>query len=255
MKNGACMTMFRRFFAALTLLTAIPVPGFVSNESDIEKSKPFFPLVGLIAGCIVFCAAWLMLYFPTTVAAVGIVVFMTLISKGFHLDGLADTADGFMSSRPRERILEIMRDSHIGTMGVLAIVAVMGLKISALVSIPDEAIPFAAGFAALSGRCAIVLYINISKYARESGLGQLMFKRKSLTSCVIALAVWLYAGFYIFGLNGLIGTLLIALFPFAWAFYTKMKIGGATGDTIGACEELTEMLSLLMVSLLLHCGF
>ncbi len=131
-----------------------------------------------------------MLYFPPTVAAVGIVVFMTLISKGFHLDGLADTADGFISSRPRERILEIMRDSHIGTMGVLAIVAVMGPKFSALVSVPDEAIPYAAGFAALSGRCAIVLYINISKYARESGLGMLMFKRKSLTSCAVSASVY-----------------------------------------------------------------
>ena len=93
--------MIRPFFAALTMLTVIPVPGFVGSENDLERCKPCFPLIGLLTGALTWGAAWLLLFlFPKIVAAVAIAVFMTMISKGFHLDGLADTADGFMSSRP-----------------------------------------------------------------------------------------------------------------------------------------------------------
>ena len=239
--------MIRPFFAALTMLTVIPVPGFNATENDLERCKPCLPLIGLLAGALIGVAAWLLsMAFPPTVASVGTIIAMTLLSKGFHLDGLADTADGFMSSRPRERILEIMHDSHIGTMGVLAIVAVLGLKAGAALSIPPSCLPLAAGFAALSGRCAIVLYIQVSRYARESGLGQIMFRRKSVVACLWTSAIWYGAAWIISGVPGLIITSVLLAFPFLWAIYTRKKIGGATGDTIGACEELTEMATLLL---------
>ncbi|MDD3117720.1 MAG: adenosylcobinamide-GDP ribazoletransferase [Victivallales bacterium] len=247
--------MRRCFLAALTMLTAIPVPGYAATEGELERCRVFFPLVGLLAGAATFgwSRLWLWL-FPgnTMLAAVGSVIFMAMISRGFHLDGLADTADGFLSSRPRERVLEIMHDSHIGTMGVLAIVAVLGMKTAALAALPSALLPWAAGLAALSGRCGIVWYIIGSRYALETGLGAVMFRRRQWWDGGTALLLWLVAGWLLFGFPGLRLVVLLWLFAPVWAFYTRIKIGGATGDTIGAAEELTEMLTPLLLLLLLH---
>ncbi len=125
------------------------VPGsWGTAEEDLAGSVPWFPVVGLLLGarggrgwrgpC-----RWSA---PPMVAAAVLVVVLLSFSGGLHLDGLADTADGFLSSRPRERILEIMKDSHIGAMGVIAIVCVLLLKFAALASLP-------AG-TALAGRAA-----------------------------------------------------------------------------------------------------
>lgn len=232
----------RRLLAALTLLTVIPVPRFNPTEEDLAGCKPCFPLVGLLVGAAAAGMAWLLIrIFPQPVAAVAMVIFLALVSKGFHLDGLADSADGLLSSRTRERMLEIMRDSHIGSMGVLAIVAVLGLKAAAFLSLPTEAIPPVAAFTALSGRCAIVIYISLSRYARENGLGAVMFSNRSMLVCFWTVAVWYGAAWWFLGSHGIIIALGLTLLPFIWAEYTARKLGGATGDTIGACEELIEM--------------
>lgn len=238
----------RRFLAALTFLTVIPAPGFVAAERDIEGCKPAIPLVGLLVGALAAVAAWLLLQaFPQTVAAVALVLLMEGLSKGFHLDGLADTADGFLSSRPKERILEIMHDSHIGTMGVLAIFAALGLRAAAFQAVPALALPLIAGLCALGGRCLMPLHIQTSRYAREAGLGAIMFRRRSWLVCLWAAGVWLAAAWFALGWLGLTAAATLLVLPFAWSGYTKLKIGGATGDTIGACEELAETLFPLLL--------
>ncbi len=93
-------TPFKRFFAALTLLTIIPVPGYNPSEDDIAHTKAYFPLVGLVVGLIVYGIAKGMICFaPPAIIAGVMVILLAAASKGFHLDGLADTADGFFSSR------------------------------------------------------------------------------------------------------------------------------------------------------------
>jgi adenosylcobinamide-GDP ribazoletransferase len=239
----------RRLAAAITMLTILPIPGFSAAEADLERSKPFFPVVGLIVGGIAYAAALLLNnYASQTVAAVMLVILLTAFSKGFHLDGLADSADGFMSSRSKEKMLEIMRDSRIGAMGVFAILAVLGLKTAALVSLPPAMLPSAVLLAALSGRCSIVIYIYFSRYARETGLGLVMFKRQSLLTCLWSLAVMTAAAYWLFGVNGLYASAGILIFICTWRSYVNSKIGGATGDTIGAAEEISEMLIPLILS-------
>jgi adenosylcobinamide-GDP ribazoletransferase len=160
---------------------------------------------------------------------------------------LADTADGFMSSRPRERILEIMHDSHIGTMGVLSIVAILGLQMTALAVVSPNVMPIAAGLAALSGRCAMVFYIGESRYARETGLGQIMFRKKPVFDYLLTGVIWGTVAWILCQYRGLISVAVVLIFVQFWIFYTKHKIGGATGDTIGACEILSETFSLLVL--------
>jgi len=137
-------------------------------------------------------------------------------------------------------------------MGVLAIVAVLGLKTAVLCSLPAAIMPVAAGFAALSGRCVIVLYIRISRYARENGLGQIMFRRQSWLVCLWTVVLWGAVAWRVGGHYGIVVMAAVVIFAFLWMFFTRARIGGATGDTIGACEELTEMLVPLLLLLVLR---
>ena len=151
------------------------------------------------------------------------------LTKGFHLDGLADTADGFLSGRSRERKLEIMRDSRIGSMGVAAIFAQLGMKFALFASIPAPALPVAAGIMMLSGRCGIVLYNAMSRYARPEGLGAIWFRRRPVAGIVLALllpGVWAW---WFFGVvPGSALAVVLLLFSFLWSRVTKAVIGGAT---------------------------
>ena len=122
----------RPLLAAIQFLTVIPFPkSFTGGEKELARCMPFFPVVGLLIGIIIAAFDHVMgLIFPPLPANVMTVIAMTVISGGLHMDGLADTADGFFSARPRERVLEIMRDSRTGVMGVLAVVFVIVLKVS-----------------------------------------------------------------------------------------------------------------------------
>ncbi|MDD5599755.1 MAG: adenosylcobinamide-GDP ribazoletransferase, partial [Victivallaceae bacterium] len=241
--NSFITTIFRRFFGALTLLTVMPVPGYKPAEKDIAHSKAFFPFVGLLVGIIACGAAKVLICFaPPAITAVIIVILLAAASKGFHLDGLADTADGFFSSRPREQMLEIMRDSRIGSMGVVALITVLGLKGAGFFSLATPDIPSAALFSAVAGRCGMTFYVFISQYAREEGLGKVTFRYKSPLCLIWILAFLAGTGWLLFGNRGLIIAGTVIVFVILWSLYTRRQIGGATGDTLGACEELCEML-------------
>ena len=126
----------KALFAALRFLTILPIPGnWGTAEEDIAE-VPFFPVVGLLLGAVAAAAAEGAAPFaPPMLPAVGIVIVLLGFSGCLHLDGLADTADGFLSSRSREQILEIMKDSRTGAMGVTAIVCLLLLKFASLASL------------------------------------------------------------------------------------------------------------------------
>ena len=236
----------RTFLAAVSMLSILPLGNFRPTEAELRRSLNLFPLAGVLFGAIVFGVGWLMeRWFPAPAAAMLMAVFPEVLTKGFHLDGLADTADGFLSGRSRERKLEIMRDSHIGSMGVGAIVALIGLKFSMFLSLPSGMIPVAAALAALCGRSGMIWYIAMSRYARpEGGLGGLWFGRRPTVGMMLAglippalAALWHPDLFWI-------GFPLPAVAAWGWSRMTSRVIGGATGDTIGAFEELSELLTL-----------
>src|ERR1035437_4679543 len=148
----------RRFLAAIRFLTVLPVAGTLGTRpEDLAGSVPFFPLVGLLRGAAAGLVAWaLAAVVSPMLAAAGLVVIMLAFSGALHMDGLSDSADGMLSSRPRERILEIMKDSHVGAMGVIAIVCMLLVKFAALASVPSASLWAAALLMPLPGRCAIV---------------------------------------------------------------------------------------------------
>lgn len=238
----------RSFFAAISLLSILPVGKFCPSEKDLRDAVNYFPLAGLVFGIVFyFVALGLIKYDASLVVAMILTLLPEVLTKGFHLDGLADTADGLLSGRSRERKLEIMRDSHIGTMGVGAIFAVLGLKFALFTTLPFEMLPVAVGVMMLSGRVNIVYYIAMSKYARAEGLGKLLFLSTPVAGMILGGIVMIVAVYFVLGLAAELLILFLLLGAFLWSRITHHVIGGATGDTIGCFEELSELLVLFFL--------
>jgi adenosylcobinamide-GDP ribazoletransferase len=187
---------------------------------------------------------------PPLMAAALMVVLLLCFSGCLHLDGLADTADGFLSHRPRARILEIMRDSHIGAMGVVAIVGVLLLKFAALASLPGAAFWQAALLMPLAGRCAIVVQMAVLPYARDDGLARVFYRRRPYFPVLLAVAGLAVVSWGILGLRGLAVWVACMAASLIFSAYVYRKIGGATGDTFGAVCELVEVLPALTLTMI-----
>ena len=158
--------------AAIGFLTIIPVPGKYATAEAFAGSNRAFPLVGLLLGALLALGALLFgSLFPPLVTAVLLVGLWLKLTGALHLDGMADTADGLLSHRPRERMLEIMRDSRIGVMGAAALVLVILLKVAGLSALAPAQLWRALLLAPVVGRCAILLLQAFLPCARKDGLG------------------------------------------------------------------------------------
>ena len=236
--------------AALSMLTSLPAgKNFAPTEDEIRRTPFCFPLIGMVIGLVL---AWigmgLQRIFPPLVCAALLTFLSELPTRAFHLDGLADTADGFLSSRPRERILEIMHDSRIGTMGVLAIAAWCLVKFSAFAVLPERLVPAALLLMSLNGRCVMVYHLMLCRYARTEGLGRLVFEHKPVCGSILSLVCSFGLTYAILPPVYLVIPASLLIFGAVWSIYTGHKIGGGTGDTLGAAEELAEVLTLLLLA-------
>ena len=242
--------MMDRFLAAVGFLTILPLPGRTgTDEQALAGSLWFSPIVGLLIGALAASAAWLLgAILPLPVVAVLLVLILLAASGGLHMDGLADTADGFFSARPRERILAIMRDSRVGAMGVMAIVLTLALKIAALASFPIENLWIPALLMPLAGRCVLVLLTAIQPYARsEGGLATPFYAGAAKPSAAWALTVFTVTAWLVAGPAGLVAMAGVMVGSLLFTVHCKHKIGGATGDTLGAACELAETLTALLL--------
>jgi len=247
----------RPFFAALQFLTTIPIPATLGGtEKDLERSVYFFPVAGLVLGALLAALdEGLAAVLPVLPASAIIIAALIMLTGGFHLDGLADTADGFMSSRPRERVLEIMKDSRTGPMGVMAVVSVLVLKIALLASVTGAIRPALIIFMPVAGRSAIVIVMGILPYARpEGGLGSIFMRGRSSTWTLWGLFFLAVAGAAAAGWLGLAAAIGASLTTALAAIYMNSKIGGITGDTIGATCEVVELVPLLIAAAGIHRG-
>lgn len=240
----------RSFFAAIQFLTICPFPiGFQCGEKELRHSVAFFPVVGLLLGGVLALLArgigWL---FPPLPASAITVILMLAVSGCFHMDGLADTADGFLSSRPKERILEIMRDSRIGPMGVIAVVCTVMLKVTALASMPGRLFFGTVFLMPLAGRCALVILPAALPYARPQGGLVSAFGRSSKPVLLITVLLLFAAAWWALGIVGLSAAGIAVLVTLIFSRYCDRKIGGFTGDTLGAACEIAEVVPALVAA-------
>jgi len=247
--------MIRTLLAAIKFLTVIPFPkSFTGGEKELEKCMPFFPVVGLLIGIIIAAFDHVMGFIlPLLPASVMTAIAMTGISGGLHMDGLADTADGFFSARPRERVLEIMRDSRTGVMGVLGVVFVIVLKVSVLISIFPPLRPGIIVLMPLAGRCSFVVMMTALPYVRsEGGLATAFGVGKSWLNVLWASAFLLTAGWLAGHWMGFAASFSALLIAALFSVYCFRKIGGYTGDTLGAGCELTEIIPAIAAVVLMR---
>ncbi|MEA3544090.1 MAG: adenosylcobinamide-GDP ribazoletransferase [Thermodesulfobacteriota bacterium] len=245
------------FFSALRFLTILPIPeSWCGDETSFHKSPDWYPLVGLLIGLLMvvadFFLCWLL---PMPVASVLLLLAMIAISGALHLDGLADSADAFFSSRGRERMLEIMKDSSAGPMGVTALVFVLLLKLMLLLALPSAWRWQIILLMPVAGRCVLPVISSWLPYARSNGTAAFTRSQFRGMRLLIALSVLLIPSFVLLGwLAGSFITVVVCICGWLLSRYSQRKIGGFTGDTLGATCELVELLPALCVVILAHQG-
>ncbi len=235
----------RSLAASIAFLTRVPVPGAGGfGAEDVGKSARWFPLVGLLLGAVYVLMLYLLSSrFPPHVIAVLIVIAEALLTGALHMDGLADMTDGFGGGRTREDVLRIMRDHLIGSYGATALILLVALKITAIGALIQSrhAVAYLILAPAL-GRWSIVPLSRFLPYARESraavnhiGTAELVWASLIVACATAVAASW----------RGLVcwGAVSIAT---AWfGRFCFRKIGGITGDTLGANVQISECVVLL----------
>jgi adenosylcobinamide-GDP ribazoletransferase len=250
---------------ALMLLTRLPIPGGHHVQGQVARAVWLFPLVGALiglgGGLVFFVANRAGLGIST--AALLTIGMQVLLTGALHEDGLADTADGFGGGRTRERKLEIMRDSRIGTYGVVALLLVLSLRFSALqelasnlLSVSDEldetishtgAVIVALVAAGVLSRAAMAIVWYLLPSARADGLAA-SSGSVTLIPALTALAMAAAIAFLLLpGTAFLLALASVAVMALALAFLAYRQIGGHTGDVLGAVQQATEIAALLAI--------
>jgi len=240
---------------AIQLLTIFPIrTKFNFSARDFSASLAYFPLVGLLIG--LSCAAVNILlgrFLPDAVISIIIVLFMAFITGGMHSDGLADTVDGLGSTRSSEKMLEIMKDSRIGTMGVSGLFGSLALKSALIYSMPADFRNTSIILAMVISRWSMTLPLTFFNYARNDGKAKIFFENASKTnfalSTIVALGIIV---FYYFRPNGIYLVIIGAAASYLTAFYINKKIKGITGDTLGAINEIVEIVSFTLIYTLIR---
>lgn len=226
----------KTLISALRTLTALPVPGRDCEKQ--EDSLYAFPVAGALLGGLIWLAAQTPL--PTAVLAAFLLTLQTLLTRGFHLDGIADAADGFGGGYTKERALEIMKDSRIGVFGALALGLTLLLKFTLFQALLQERAPSGIFAAMVIARTAQVFQCVTLPYARPDGTAAAVVQnaraRHLTVALILCVLLLLCAGFC--SLPLIAAGLLAA---FLWGRYCKKRVGGITGDLLGATNELVEI--------------
>ncbi|GHO46406.1 adenosylcobinamide-GDP ribazoletransferase [Ktedonospora formicarum] len=263
--NTSLSEQFAELVAAIRFLSILPIPtswGQKPGPQGVPITRiggGYFPFVGLIFSLLLWLITWLLgLRLPylavTALSVVGIVI----LTGGLHLDGLMDSCDGLFGGKTRENKLEIMKDSRVGSFGVLSAICVLLLKWAFLGSIPGEHLIPSLLLTLVSARWAMLFAIFVFPSARPGGLGatyrQAITRNQLLLAGVISVVVVLIAGFWLAGWMGVAIGVLVWVCAIICALLLGngigAMIGGLTGDSYGAIEEMTEVVLLFLLALI-----
>ena len=240
------------FWIALQFLTVLPIE--LKNMPSAKQNSQallFYPVVGLLIGLMLFAFALILAKLPIVFSAGLILVLWIWLTGGLHLDGLADTADAWVGGfGDPERTLKIMKDPACGPIGVLSLIAVCLLKFVALYVLLEQKLEAFLIVLPMLGRSVPLFLFLTTRYVRAQGLASSMLEN------IPRLAIWMVFVITIALLCVFKWTGLVSLFSFLIIiFYLRglfiKRIGGITGDTVGAAIELSEtglMLSFVIAS-------
>lgn len=244
----------RDFITCLEFLTRVRFSKRTDwRDEDFSCSVPYFPLVGLVIGSLLAAVNYGLFYIetPLFLRVTLLLLAEIIITGGLMYDGFMDTADGVFSARSRERMLEIMKDSHVGSNAVLAIIILLLLKIAAYLELSGETLTWVLLTMSVATRTFMVVFIVNFPYARKEGIGHMFTKYAKPFYTYIAFAVCAgiiaACGLQYLAVAGICFTVTLII-----AQYLKTQLGGLTGDTYGALTECGNVIYLLTAVFLLR---
>ncbi len=242
----------RGLITAIRTLTIIPIPG--RESENLSEAVAWFPLVGFLIGVILILAArvCMLILKWSEFTALLLILLSAILTRGIHLDGLADCADGMGGGYTKKQTLTIMKDPNIGSFGTVALILDMGFKwlfIEKLIAINALWLILPA----YTNSRLVMSYLSVFlPYARkEDGTGKPFVEDSKSPDFMKALAIALAANGILFSMGGVFLTVIsVASGALLGIFYEK-KVGGITGDLLGAASEITELVTLLAAILII----
>ncbi len=252
-KRGRLTRVGRALKLALAFLTIVPVRigDDEATDDDLAASRFAYPIVGAAIGLLL---AALSAGLARIGAAPGIAAFViaatsAILTGGLHLDGLADTADGLFLWGDRDRRLTVMRDPHVGSYGIAAVVLVILGKYAVLSILSDPQRGRGILVAAVVARALILVSAGMARYARSEGTGRIVIEATTLRDAIGAAALALAVGWAGGGRVGVLAASLAIVLAWGLTRVAVARLGGVTGDTLGALVELGELVVLLTLGL------
>jgi adenosylcobinamide-GDP ribazoletransferase len=238
----------------MSFFTRIPVPSWVVIDNDkLSKASRYFGVVGLVIGLICALVFWLaQLILPASIAILLAMVAGVLVTGAFHEDGLADTADGFGGGRTIEDKLRIMKDSRLGSYGALSLGLVLLLKWQLLVELALYS-PLAAVSALVAGhtlsRVVSTSLIFSEQYVRDEQTSKSMpvAQEQPLNDLFILIASGIFVLLWLNGLAAFVLFITLWLVRILLGGFFRKQIGGYTGDTLGAAQQISEVCCYLVI--------
>ncbi len=230
----------KAFLLALSLLTRIPAGSFNEiTDEDSGRSALFYPFIGVLLGLILYLPILLFESTPPYFLAAMIITLWAIITGGLHLDGLADSADGWLGGLgDKERTLEIMKDPVVGAAGAIALVCFLLLKFTVLTVLIENQNAWLLILAPVVGRLMILVTFHTTEYANKSGMVNTVVeylpKNVSLTIIATCLLILIFLNFW--------GLVCVFVGFYLLRRLMIKRLGGCTGDTVGATVEISEML-------------
>ena len=237
------------FFLALSLMTRLPTPHLDNiNDKDAGRSALFYPVIGLILGVLLYLPVLLFPTAPSYILSAIIICAWATITGGLHLDGLADSADGWLGGLDdKERTLKIMKDPVVGAAGAIALVCFLILKFAALTALLDNNFSNIALLIVITpiiGRAMVLGTFLTTPYV-NAGMANMITTYLPKQSAGIILSLCLLCG----ALLNIWGLTLVLLGFYCLRRLMMNRLGGCTGDTVGATIEITEMLFMMGLAL------
>lgn len=246
----------KRLIGIIQFMTRIPIPVDTGFDEEFHKSIIYFPIVGLVLGiCYMLVAKLGLALFNPYITAVLVLASEVILTGGLHLDGLGDSFDGLYSYRDKEKILEIMKDSRLGTNGLLAIVIVFLLKVGFLNSLLEQNILWPILTMPVVARSMQVIACYRTKTPREKGMGNIFIGKVStfyLVGVIILMlginigTIYLMEGQILY-VNEIITLLIMTVGVKMFVRSVYKKIDGITGDILGCICELSELVYLMII--------
>lgn len=248
----------KRFIGILQFLTRIPIKANVGFDDEFHKTMFYFPLVGFVLGILYFLIAVVsLMFFDTDITAINILVGTVVLTGGLHLDGVGDTFDGIYSYRDKDKILEIMKDSRLGTNALLAILFLILIKLGLISAILKSGNLYHLIYMPVFARMALVVACYKTTTPREKGMGNLFIGKSNLkmigTGILYTLVLIGVISNILLKVSFILSFKIILFIPVmivltrVFVRYIYSKIDGITGDILGCTSELMEVAYLLYV--------